>query len=196
MARLRHALLVLWWALLSSFAAAETAVELLSLKTQRVEAQIVASAQWQLALPPALESALLKGVPLFFVVEAEVTRERWYFYDKRIAHAERYLRLSYLPLTQRWRVNISSQPIGGSNTGVSLGQSFDSLDDALNAIRRVSQWPIANAADVDADAKHNLELRFRLDLTQLPRPLQIGMAGQSEWNLNWVRTQRLQLEPR
>lgn len=171
-------------------------LELQEVQTGRNEGQMVVNAQWQMEIPAALVDALMRGVPLFFVMEAELTRERWYFYDKRIAHAERYLRLSYLPLTQRWRVNISSQPIGGSNTGVSLGQSFDSLDDALNAIRRVSQWPIANAADVDADAKHNLELRFRLDLTQLPRPLQIGMAGQSEWNLNWVRTQRLQLEPR
>jgi hypothetical protein len=181
---------------MASLAWAEAAVELLSLKTQRAEAQLVLSAQWQFELPQTLESALHKGVPLFFVVEAEVTRERWYFYDKRLAHAERYLRLTYLPLTQRWRLNSSSQPISGNNTGVSLAQSFDSLSEALSAVRRVSQWPIANAADVDLDAKHNLELRFRLDLTQLPRPLQSGMSGQPEWNLNWARTQRLQIEAR
>jgi hypothetical protein len=34
-------------------------------------------------------------------------------------------------------------------------------------------------------------LRFRLDVSQLPRPLQIGLVGQDEWNISVTRTVRL-----
>ena len=171
-------------------------MELQSLRMQRGDEQWLLSAVWQFDLPPALEDALQKGVPLYFVLEAEVTRERWYFYDKRIARAERHLRLAYMPLTQRWRLSVSSQPFSSSNPGVSLAQNFESYNEAIEAVRRIAQWPLVSVADVDPDAKHNVELRYRLDLTQLPRPLQIGIAGQSDWNLSGGRTLRLQADNR
>lgn len=171
-------------------------VELQSLRLQRTDEQWLVSAVWQFDLPASLEDALQKGVPLYFITEAEVTRERWYFYDKRIAQSERYLRLAFLPLTQRWRLSLSGQPFSAAGSGVSLSQNFDSYAEAMDAVRRVAQWPVVAVADVDPDGKHNLELRFRLDLTQLPRPLQIGIAGQSDWNLSWSRAVRLQLDNR
>ena len=196
-----HAWRVFWGALIFSLAtsmahAAGPTVELQSLRMQRGEDQWLVSAVWQFELPPSLEDALQKGVPLYFVTEAEVTRERWYFYDKRISRVERHVRLAFMPLTMRWRLSVSSQPFSNGGSGMSLAQNFETFAEAMDAVRRVAQWPIAPVADIDADAKHNLELRFRLDLTQLPRPLQIGMAGQSDWNLSWSRTVRLQADNR
>ena len=176
--------------------AAGPTVELQSLRMQRGEDQWLVSAAWQFELPASLEDALQKGVPLYFVTEAEVTRERWYFYDKRIAHVERHVRLAFMPLTMRWRLSVSNQPFSSGGSGMSLAQNFETFAEAMDAVRRIAQWPIVPVADVDADAKHNLELRFRLDLTQLPRPLQIGMAGQTDWNLSWSRTVRLQADNR
>jgi hypothetical protein len=129
------------------------------------------------------------------VTEVDISRERWYFYDKRIAHAERHVRVSYLPLTRRWRVNVSPQPFSAGGLGMSLAQTYDSLDEAMTAVRRLVQWRVANAGDVESDAKQNLAINFRLDLTQLPRPLQMGAAGQSDWNISVSKTQRLVLEP-
>ena len=177
-------------------ARADAAVEMQNLHVQRADGQIVLSVVWQFELPAALEEALQKGVALYFVTEADITRERWYFYDKRIAHVERHMRLAYLPLTQRWRLNIASQPFSAGGANVSLAQTFETLAEALGAVRRLSQWPLVAAADIDPDARHNLDLRFRLDLTQLPRPLQIGLSAQAEWNLSVSRVQRLQVEPR
>ena len=92
----------LWLALclcaLAQPARADAAVEMQNLHVQRIDGQIVLSVQWQFELPNALEEALQKGVALYFVTEAEVSRERWYFYDKRIARVERHLRLDCLPL--------------------------------------------------------------------------------------------------
>ena len=72
-----------------------------------------------------------------------------------------------------------------------LAQSFDSLPEALSALQRISRWRIASAEDVDPDARHNVDFQFRLDVGQLPRPLQIGVVGQSDWAINISRGVRL-----
>jgi hypothetical protein len=46
-------------------------------------------------------------------------------------------------------------------------------------------------AQVEVDAKHRVDFSFRLDLTQLPRPLQLGILGESDWNLGVSRTLKL-----
>jgi hypothetical protein len=174
--------------------AAEPAVELQTLKVEQSEGAVYASMQWNFQIPAPLEDALYKGVALYFVAEIEVTRERWYFYDKKLLSAQRHMRLSFLPLTRRWRVNVASQPITSAGLGMSLGQSYDNLDDALQSIRRIAQWNIGNASDLEPDTKQNIAVSFKLDLTQLPRPMQIGAAGQNDWNIAWNKTQRLVLE--
>jgi hypothetical protein len=174
---------------------ADTTVELQSLRVERVDNAVTVSANLHFDLPLPLEEALLKGVSLYFVTEVEVLRERWYFYDKRVSHVERHIRLFYMPLTRRWRVNISPRPFSAGGLGMSLGQSYDTVEEAMTAVRRIAQWPIAMASDIEADAKQNINLSFKLDLSQLPRPLQIGAAGQSEWNVSLNKSMRLVLEP-
>ncbi|PQA80076.1 DUF4390 domain-containing protein [Limnohabitans sp. TS-CS-82] len=174
---------------------ADTPVDLQGLKVERVDGAVTVSANLHFDLPLPLEEALLKGVSLYFVTEVDISRERWYFYDKRVAHAERHVRLFYMPLTRRWRVNVSPRPFNAGGLGMSLAQSYDTVDEAMSAVRRIAQWPVAQVSDVDMDAKQNISVSFKLDLSQLPRPLQIGAAGQSEWNLNLNKSMRLVLEP-
>ena len=174
--------------------AAEPTVELQNLKVEQSEGAVYASMQWNFQLPAPLEDALFKGVALYFVAEIDVTRERWYFYDKKLLSAQRHMRLSFLPLTRRWRVNVASQPFSSAGLGMSLGQSYDNLEDALQSIRRIAQWNIGDASDLEPSAKQNIAINFKLDLTQLPRPMQMGAAGQSDWNIAWNKTQRLVLE--
>jgi Domain of unknown function (DUF4390) len=176
-------------------ARADTAVELQNLKIERQDTAIYLSGQWQFELPAALEDALRKGITLYFVTEVDINQERWYFYNQRVVHAERHVRLFYQPLTRRWRVNVSPQPFNVSGLGMSLGQSYDSAEEALTAVRRMVQWRIANVGDFNADAKPSLSINFRLDLKQLPRPLQMGAVGQNDWNLGFSKTQRLELLP-
>jgi Domain of unknown function (DUF4390) len=78
---------------------------------------------------------------------------------------------------------------------MSLGQSYDTAEEAMSAVRRIVQWRIANAADYNPDAKQTISINFKLDLKQLPRPLQIGAAGQSDWNIGYNKIQRLELKP-
>ena len=170
-------------------------VELQGLRIERQEGALVLSGKWQYELSAPMQEALLKGIALHFVSEVEITRERWYFYDKRVARAERYMRLSYLPLTRRWRLNIANQPISVNGLGVILGQTFDSLEEATITMQRMTQWRIASLADIDADSNHTLEMKFKLDLNQLPRPLQIGATGSNDWNLLFAKRMPLVVEP-
>jgi len=152
------------------------------------------SATVKFQLPPAVQDALYKGLPVIFVEEAEVYRERWYWLDKRVGSAQRHMRLVFQPLIRRWRLTVGAGPVSGSEGGVALAQTFDTLDEALGVIRRVSGWRIASLAELEAGTQHRFEFRFRLDITQLPRPLQIGALGESDWALAVSTSRRLQPE--
>ncbi len=168
--------------------------EVESLRVERVDDAIVLSAQIHFELSAAVEDALLKGAAIFFVAETEVLRERWYWKDKTVARSERHMRLTYQPLTRRWRLNVGSGKISNAGLGVALSQNFDSLNDALVAIQRLSRWKIAEMADLNLAYNHSLEFSFRLDVSQLPRPLQIGTLGQSDWIISVATSQPLVLE--
>lgn len=178
------------WLLLVSLGAARAA-ELTALRTERTEDGIYLTANVRFDVPPVIEDALLKGIALIFVVEAEIYRERWYWTDKRVAFASRQLRLAYQPLTRRWRLSHGGDA-GGSGR-VALAQNYDTLAEALGAIERVTRWKIAEPGDIDG-SNHALQFRFRLDLSALPRPFQIGIAGQREWQIALERSQRLRLD--
>ena len=145
-------------------------------------------------LPSVVEDALLKGIPLVFVAEVDVFRNRWYWYDKKLISAERHFRLAFQPLTRRWRLNIASGQISPNTLGLALNQNFDSLPEALAAVRRISRWKVADASELDVDARQSLEFRYRLDTSQLPRPFQIGVLGQSDWSIALSTIQRLPAE--
>lgn len=157
------------------------------LSLQRTAEGLFMSARFDLAPHGAVQDALLKGVPLYFVWQADVLRERWYWTDKRVAGASRTLRLAYQPLTRRWRVSISTEAGGGAGGGAglpyALHQNHDTLEEALAAVGRVSRWRLAEASQLEPGASHMVEFGFRLDLSLLPRPFQIGLGNQEEWSM-------------
>lgn len=172
-----------------------SATEITQLRVERGEDGVHLSALVRFDLPLVVEDALLKGIPMFFVVEADIYRDRWYWTDPRVASTARTIRLAYQPLTRRWRVNIASGLItSSSGLRATLNQNYDTLSEALSAIQRVARWKIAEAGDVDPDASYKLDFSFRLDLSQLPRPFQIGVAGQRDWNISAQAKERLRLE--
>jgi hypothetical protein len=157
---------------------------------QRSADGLYLSARLQLAPSAPVEDALLRGVPLYFVWQVDVLRDRWYWTDKRVASTQRTLRLIYQPLTRRWRVSVSNDPEaarGGAGLQYALHQNFDSLPDALAGVSRVSRWRISDASSLAAGGDQRVEVAFRLDLTLLPRPFQIGMANQPEWLVEFSR---------
>ena len=153
--------------------------ELITFEVQRTDEGVMLSFAVRFELPRGVEDALLKGVPIYFVAEADVLRDRWYWFDRKVAKVTRTWRLAYQPLTRKYRLTL-----GG------LNQSFDSLEDALYAARRATAWKIAEPGQFEDGARHYVEFAYRLDTNLLPRPLQIGLSGQADWSLLVTKFQR------
>ena len=158
--------------------AAEEAV-LTALELTRDEDGLYINFAVDVELSHAVEDALAKGVPLFFLAEAQVFRDRWYWRDRRVADAVRVWRVVYQPLTTSYRVTF-----GG------LTQTYASRAEAIAAISRGTRWKIAEPGQIE-EGRHYVEFSYRLDTTLLPRPMQIGVGGQPEWQLSLKRTVRL-----
>jgi len=188
-------LLASWLAWLPGAAMAQArTTSVTQLRLEQADDGVYLSAQVQFELPNLVEEVLEKGIAIYFVAEAELYRERWYWADLKVAQAARHMRLAYQPLTRRWRLNVSPVPITNAGFGVSLNQNFDTLAEALEGVRRVGRLRLGDMAEIGDEAVHPVTFRFRLDTSQLPRPFQIGVVGQADWNISVDRNARLPLE--
>lgn len=150
-------------------------VDLPLLEAVQAEDGVLLSFTVRYELSKSLEQALLKGVPLYFVAEAHVYQRRWYWRDKQVGSANRTWRLAYQPLTRRYRIGFSG-----------LSQSYDRLDDAVQAMQQMARWKIADEPRAGDDGYY-VEFSYRMDMSQLPRPLQIGFGGEADWSLSVER---------
>lgn len=160
-------------------------VEVVGLEASRGAESVELDYQLRVMLPRAVEEAALRGVPLYFSATATLWKPRWYWRDDRIARVRREWRLTYQPLTSSWRV-----------TQGGLGHSHATLAEALGTMLRSSGWRVADAGQVEPDGRHYVEFAWRLDTSQLPRPLQIGLtgvAGGGDWSLGVERSVILEL---
>jgi hypothetical protein len=151
-------------------------VELPTIVAKRQDGGVVLDFVANLTLSKAVEDALRRGVPVYFVAEAVVKKPRWYWRDDRVARISRSWRLSYQPLTSAWRVSLGA-----------FAQSYPSLEEALTTITRIARWRIAES-DVNTTDKYYVDFQFYLDSSQLPPPMRLDLNAQSEWKLGVERT--------
>lgn len=152
------------------------------------------SADYNIQLSPLVETALKHGVTLYFVSELTINRSRWYWLDTDVARDEQTAKLSFNALTQQYRI-----------THGSLFQSFLDLKDALHVLGHQTAAPVPLALlDKNGGGYFSRLLKkgsnccsafaqMRLDVTQLPKPLQVNALTNEDWNLKsepyrWVIT--------
>ncbi len=155
-------------------------VELKSLKLERRDAELTLEFNTRLTLGTAIEDALQRGVPMYFVASTVVFRNRWYWRDERVTRVSRSWRVAYQPLTGSWRVSL----VGG------LSQSYPTLAEALAPLSRVSGWRLLEGEKLEAGERYYVDFSFRLDNSQLPQPMQIDLGG--DWKLVVERTLRIE----
>jgi hypothetical protein len=138
----------------------------------------VLSADFSVSLNARLEDAVARGVGLYFVVDFELTRSRWYWLDEQLASRSQSVQLSYHALTRQYRLS----------TGT-LHQSFSSLEDALRILSRLRNWLVIDKGTVQGDHTYLAAVRMRLDLTQMPKTFQVNALANRDWNLvsEWAR---------
>jgi hypothetical protein len=173
-------LLCLGSGLLWTPAARAAEPELTNFELVHNEEGVLLSFAVNLELSRSVDEALSKAVPLFFVAEAEVFRNRFYWRDQRVAHAVRVWRIVYQPLTSTYRV-----------TFLGLSQNYATREEAFAAISRGARWKIAEPSQIEEGSRHYVEFNYRLDTSLLPRPLQIGIGGQADWSMSVQRTQKI-----
>jgi len=164
--------------LASSLIAKADGIEVKSAELAVVDEALVLKAYLEIGLSPALEDALNKGVPLNFVAEFELKKPRWYWLDEVIVTAQQPIRLSYHALTRQFQL-----------AGNGQYQNFSSLNDARRELGRLQGWPVVEKGWAKKRTVHVAGLRMRLDLAQLPKPLQVNALASKDWNLDseWHR---------
>lgn len=142
------------------------------------------SAYFDISFNFVVEQALMQGVPLYFISEFTLTRPRWYWLDETVAQHEQTIKLSYNSLTSQYRI-----------TRGSIFQNFATLDAAINTIKHQSAAPIAagrlkggggflSERLFKGDSGLIAAVRLRLDVTQLPKPLQVNALANNDWSLD------------
>ena len=154
------------------------AIEITFAELKATEESYVVNSNIDMQLSPVLEDALNKGVALYFRLEFELMRPRWYWLDKVVARESQEFRLSYHALTRQYRVNIGS-----------LYQNFATLHEALAIMSRLRNWVVADRRALHKDTVYAANLRMRLDVSQLPKPFQVNALASREWNASsdWYR---------
>lgn len=172
-----NALLLCWLAGIGLALAAEIEIHRAALVNED-DAGYSVEADFSFALSSRLEEAVMRGVPLHFIAEFELTRERWYWFDEKLATASRSWRLSYHALTRQLRLSSGS-----------LNFNFSTLEEALLSLRHLRHWRVLDKGGVSPGGRYEAALRLRLDLSLLPKPFQIEALASKDWNLSsdWRR---------
>ena len=132
----------------------------------------VLNATFEFEMPQALEEAVQKGIAIYFNIEFELYRKRWYWLDRKVSTSTLTYRLSFSPLTRQFRL-----ARGG------LSQPFESLDEALGLLKSVRQWKVIEKGTLSPGDSFEAQVRMRLDVNQLPKPFQVNAITSREWNL-------------
>lgn len=129
------------------------------------------SADFEQPLNRTLDEAVRRGVPLYFVVEFELIRPRWWWTDATVVERSILYRLAYHALTRQYRLGFDG-----------LTQTWDSLEEATRAMSTVRNWRVFDVSSVSPGSRYEARVRLRLDTSQLPKPFQINAITDRDWN--------------
>lgn len=152
--------------------------EVRNLQTQLVDDQLLLSADINAELNSRLEEAVTRGVALYFLLEIDVSKPRWYWLDEKVSEKNILYRLSWNALTRQYRLSVGA-----------LHRNFTSLEEAMRAMLRPRNMQITEKNQVRNNEIYQISFRFSLDISRLPKPFQVSAIGNRDWSLStdWIR---------
>ncbi|HBP31273.1 MAG TPA: DUF4390 domain-containing protein [Advenella kashmirensis] len=144
-----------------------------SVEIQQQADGYVLNADVELPLSHQLQVAAQHGVPLYFTVEFRLVQPRWWWFDRQVYDQSQTWRVAYNALVRQWRVTSGDYSVPEM-----------SLDDALQTITRIYNWPVGPFTDLDPDQHYEAQFRMKLDTSLLPRPFQMDALGGRAWALS------------
>jgi len=180
----RIALLTGFLALLGTAPANAEGIEVRDVGLRAIDERLVLEADFDFELTPRLAEVVANGVPLYFRVEFELTRSRWYWFDERAASRVLQMRLSYHALSRHYRLAAGTQP-----DRYMLQQTFGTLEEALSVLKHVRNWAVVDKRSDLSRSDYDAALRMRLDTSLLPKPFQLSALTSRELHLEspWKR---------
>lgn len=172
------ALSALWFLLAAPVPACADGIEVKNTALTITDDGFLLQAEFGITLTPTLEDALNKGVSLYFLLEFELIRPRWYWFNDTVISTQQQYRLSYNALTRQYRIGVGT-----------LYQNFGTLGEALEIMSRVRRREEVESGAISKDTPYTAALRLRLDVSRMPKPFQISALGSREWNIgtDWHR---------
>ena len=135
-------------------------------------------AEFDIQFSPRLEEAVNRGVPLYFVVEFELLRPRWYWFDEKPVQFSQTYKISYTPLLRQYRLSVGN-----------VYQNFTRFEEVTRVLARLRGFQVADRNAVKKDVTYQAGIRMRLDTAQLPKPFQLNAIASRDWTLasDWHR---------
>lgn len=176
--RLRCAFACVWLALLAPLPVAAEGIAILSAAVELTEDGYQLNADFDVQFSARLEEAVTRGVPLYFVVEAEISRPRWYWFDEKPVVLSKTYKISYTPLLRQYRLEVGT-----------VYQNFTRFEELKRVLSRIRGWHIADKGALAKDVPYQANIRMRLDTAQLPKPFQLNAIASRDWSINseWHR---------
>lgn len=132
----------------------------------------VVNASVEMPTAPRLQELVENGLSVPFQADFVVTHARWYWFDETVVERSMTFRLTYQALTRQYRLTIGS-----------IHRNFTSFDEAMRAMLTIRNWSVLDRSSLSDGETYNASLRFRLDVTQLPKPFQVAALGNRDLDL-------------
>lgn len=131
-------------------------------------------AGFDLQLSDQLREALHSGVTLTFKVEMEVGRERAWIWDATVAEVSQEYRVRYIDLSGQYELY-------NANSGLRF--NLPTYELLMAVLGNLSNFPLIDAALLDAESSYWARLRVSVDTESLPTPLRLMAYVSSGWRL-------------
>ncbi len=131
------------------------------------------NADLKIQLTPVQEEALNKGVDLYFVLNFELTRLRFFWFHETVASIRQQYQLGYNVLTRQYQLS----------DGFSH-ENYDTLADAIRQLGHIRRWKVISNKRLSPGTTYRAGLQMNLDTSRLTKPMQLNALTSKDWTLD------------